>query len=122
MALGCEPSWRPPLHATPRRRAGAQEKHTAQQLTALFERSLADAPALPPFSYQVPGQLVLAAVRDALLSRGYTASRSAFDGDGAKAGSRRIRTNAPEEVRRSVGLGRGGNLAADGSEVAVPSA
>ena len=93
--------------AAPADGAPRPEADAARQLAALLERSLADAPSLPPFSYQVPGSAAPAAVVAALHARGYGACRSAFDGDGAKAASRRVRTDAPADVRREVGLAVG---------------
>ncbi|KAL3920076.1 MAG: hypothetical protein SGPRY_005386, partial [Prymnesium sp.] len=83
---------------------GSADVKAARQAAAVFERSLTDAPSLPPFSYEAHTASPAAIVNE-LRARGFTAARSAFDGDGAKAGGKRVRTNAPERVRREVGLG-----------------
>ena len=89
----------------------AVDVSAARQARLLFSRSLADAPALPPFSHAVHGSQSPALLVTALEERGFTASLSAYDGDGAKAGSRRVRTNAPDEVLQELGIGIGRSVA-----------
>ena len=74
----------------------------AREARLLLERSLEDAPALPPFSFAT-SDASPAAVVAALRDRGFSAARSAFDGDASKPGSsRRVRTDATAEVFAEV--------------------
>ena len=82
--------------------AAGQERRHFRQARLLFERSLDDAPCLPPFSHLARACSPKACV-ERLRSAGFTASVSAFDGDRNR-GSRRVRTNAPREVLVEFGL------------------
>ncbi|KAL1522384.1 hypothetical protein AB1Y20_017374 [Prymnesium parvum] len=85
-------------------RSSKADIEAIKQVVAIFQRSLEDAPSLPPFSVQVNSASPASVVAE-LTARGYTASRSAFCGDAAKAGSgNRVRTNAPEHILRELGV------------------
>ena len=87
---------------TPREGASREDVAAAREARLLFERSLDDAPAMPPFSYAT-GHTSPPAVVAALRARGFAAARSAYDGDASKPGSsRRVRTDAPAEVYAEV--------------------
>lgn len=77
------------------RRQGRLE--LARKARRAFESSLADAPALPPFSWQIPGCASPSDLVAQLIAAGHSASRSAFD-------PKRVRTDAGPETRRRLGL------------------
>ena len=96
-------------------RPGATTADTvaAASARALFERSLDDSPALPAFSIPT-GHVPPSGLIDALRARGFSAHRSAFDGDGGIV-RKRVRTDAPHEVISKAIEAMGFGICARGS-------
>ena len=88
--------------AEARAEIGSAEANAAGTARVLFQRSLEDAPALPPFSVPT-GRVSTARLVAALRARGFHAYPSAFDGDAARPHTvRRVRTDAPAAVLHEV--------------------
>ena len=86
------PLWLGPLQSAAfvARCLTSAKAHSDTDATRAFERNLADAPGLPPFTRRVGSQSPVAAV-EALRAHGHSASRSAFD-------PQRVRSSATEEA------------------------
>ena len=88
--------------AAARSDASPSDQSAAAKARSIFERSLND-PGSPPFS-RPTGHVSAAKLVAALREAGYFACCSAFDGDATKkeCGTKRVRTDAPEEVVRQL--------------------
>ena len=79
------------------------ERSALRSAAAVFARSRADSPALPPFGRLAPAGLSPGRLVDALRDAGFSASRSAYGADAGRPGAgSHVRTDAPPDVWDAV--------------------